>query len=342
MCAEHLATIARTENRVANLWCAGSATGEEPYTLAILVDRIAGNNLPDRLDVTASDINPEAVGKAREATSTSWSFRGAPGWCFAYFEPSAPGRVTLRSSPIREVVKFTVESCQEGARNRPSGTLDVISFRNVAIYLEEAATRALHNEFARLLKPGGLLAIGPSDPRPVLREFEFVDYFDDAALYRRVIPQAPSSEPYGPSPSWHSGVTPRPLPRSKSSPKKVIAREPRGPEQAIRVVEALAQDAPEDSIALRILGQMHLSQGEAAKATEVLRRGVFLAAEDVLTRYFYALALCEAGDLQQALRQLRNVLGALEQRPSGESLSDQSTKANELLTAARFLESQWT
>ncbi len=359
-CAEHLVRVALDEHRPAELWVAGCATGEEPYTVGILVDRSGARPLSERLTVTASDINPHAISKARDASYTSWSFRGAPGWCFSYFEAVGPGRVRLRDNPIREAVKFTVESCQHGAQVRRTASLDAISFRNVAIYLEDFATRHLHGEFARLLRPGGLLLLGPSDPRPQDSRFEFEGYHDDAPVYRRVGSPRPTPKPatsFRPSvpraalesPTIkveHRGsnvpvrvIRPTPQELHRSEPKVSNNRQET---HALEVVRQLAENTPVDSIALRILGQMHLSRGEAENATEALRRAVFVDPTDVLSRYFYALALREVGEARQSLKQLRNVTQGLERMPPDDLLSDQSTTAKDLLTAARFLEEQWT
>lgn len=349
-CADHLARTAARERRVARMWCAGSATGEEAYTIAMLVDHLSAEDLRVRLQITASDINANAVRKARDATYTSWSFRGAPSWCFAYFLPQSAGLVTLKPSPIREVVSFAVESCQAGAEARTDASVDVITFRNVAIYLEEQATQALYRSFARILRPGGVLAIGPSDPRPTTSHFEFSDYYDDAPIFVKVQETQSKNDgiPVSKSRLRATPVAPKVSPtRVRPISNSFTFRELRSAEtatanKAFSVVSTLAEGDPNDPIALRLLGQAHLSRGEAAKAAQVLRQSVFLASDDVLTRYFYALALHEGGDTRQALRQLKNVELSLEARKKSEKLSDLKTEAGDLLLATRFLEEQWT
>lgn len=353
-CADHLSRTASREDRTSRMWCAGSATGEEPYTIAMLVDHLSRAPLKERLEITASDINSNAVAKALEATYTAWSFRGAPSWCFAYFEPAGSGLVKLKPSPIRDVVTFAVESCQAGAALRADSSLDVITFRNVAIYLEEQATQALYREFARLLRPGGLLAIGPSDPRPAAGLFTFLEYHDDAPVFVRERDASirPAKQPAAlvPSPAkTPAQTTPAPQKRQQRASRalsgtlgELHAAEVMEAENAFSVVHSLAQGDPDDPMALRLLGQAHLSRGEVAEATRVLRQAVFLSAEDALTRYFFALALREGGDTQKALRQLKNVEETLSSRGKDEKLSDQKTAVGDLLSAARFLEEQWT
>lgn len=339
-CAEHLREVSRNEARVAHLWCAGTATGEEPYTVAMLVDRKAQGPLAQQISISASDFSHAAIEKAKRGTYTSWSFRGAPGWCFSYFEACGRGLVTLQDTPIREVVRFHVESCQKGAKSRDRASLDVISFRNVAIYLSDSASRELHREFARLLRPGGLLALGPSDPQPVGSDFELLDYFDDAPLFVRTNPadgRAPiSSEmPTRPAPPPY-------LPSTSTTGRRDLERALRPDDSAVKVVLNLTQEKPDDSVALRLLGKMHLARGEVDEAIRFLRKAVFLDDDDVLARYFYALALREGGDAQKAMKQLNNVVSQLQAKDAGSLLGDQTTTAVELLSAAKFLEVQWS
>jgi tetratricopeptide (TPR) repeat protein len=314
----------------------------------MLVDRFSQEPLDKRLEITASDINSNAVKKAREGSYTSWSFRGAPSWCFAYFQPLSTGLVTLKPSPLRQVLSFEVESCQAGAAARADASLDVLTFRNVAIYLTEPATQALYRDFARILRPGGLLAIGPSDHRPAPGLFEFLDYHDDSPVFLRVSePQEsrPKRTTSGPEPRVIAPTVKARTQNDPSSPRtfhQLRETEVKVAQSAFSVVETLAKSDPDDPLALRILGQAHLSRGEVEDAIRVLRQAVFLAADDALTRYFFALALREAGDVRQAVRQLKNVIATLLPRERKEKLTDQRTDVGDLLSAATFLEEQWT
>ncbi len=354
-CAEHARKTAGA-HRPAQVWCAGSATGEEPYTIGLLLAQGGSASVTSVAEITASDINPEAVEKARAGRYTSWSFRGAPLWSFAHFRADGPRFLSLANQGVRSAVEFTVESCQEGASRRADASLDVILFRNVAIYLSDTAIRELHRQFARLLRPGGILAIGPSDPRPVLKEFEFESYLDDAPVFVR---SASVSEERG---LLDTEVSPLKAPRrgseqsvksraeqnsknraDRSPASSSVRREP-VPRPAAECIDAavhLAEGPPQDTVGHRILGQVHLSCGEAELAAAAFRQAVFLDGTDVLSRYFYALALRESGSAEQAQRQLRNTVSDLKGRSPEQLLMDGETSAAELLQSAQFLEAQW-
>ncbi len=372
--SEHAARTAAEEQRQTRIWVAGSATGEEPYTLAMLVQRRGGAGALASVGIAASDLNPEAVEKARRGVYTTWSFRGAPSWCYQNFQADDLGKIHLTNAGVRGAVEFHVESCQAGALRHAGGSLDVVSFRNVAIYLEERAIDELHREFARILRPGGLLALGPSDPRPRGSAFEFLGYFDHAPVFvhvgqlpatagararRSLLPTLPPVS----ATITRSSLFPRevviptapPLPRdliAKSAPvappappaRQTSSRSRRSPEldASVSVLASVVESAPEDPTGRRLLGQAQLERGEAEIAVDTLRQAVFLDGSDPLTRYFYALALSESGNVPMARRQLANVLSAVDKLAPEHVLSDGTTKAAELSRSARYLERQWS
>ena len=340
-CVDQVLETRRCTGRTARIWCAGSATGEEPYSLALLLHRHLGSTLGDAVELFASDLNPDAVDKARSALYTAWSFRGAPSWCFRFFTAEPGAQLRLSQREVLAAVKFSVESCQTGAANQASESVDVVMFRNVAIYLEDKAIQALHAEFARILRPGGLLALGPSDPRPIGKHFEFLGHYDHAPVFvRRQLEQhAAPNLPVVVTARAHVPAL-RPVPRSTTPVGVGPASEPPAV-RAVEVVQALVDEAPLDATAQRLLGLAHLQRNEPIKAVESLRRAVFLDPTNVLSRYFYALALHENRDVGQALRQLANVVDDLRQRPLDAELPDGSTTAGELLSSATFLGRQW-
>lgn len=341
-CAEHADRVRAESGRRARVWCAGSANGEEPYSIAMLLHRRLGANVAESIELCASDLNPEAVEKARQAVYTSWSFRGAPSWCFRFFSADRGARLRLSHRDVRELVSFRVESCQTGAKNQPARSLDVVMFRNVAIYMEEAAIQALYAEFARILKPGGLLGLGPSDPRPIGSAFELLGHYDHAPVFVRAVASETRAAP--PRATASRAVPPSVLAEFFGEPSEPIgtskASEPPAA-RAVEVVQALAHGAPSDATAQRLLGLAHLERNETTEAVSALRQAVFLEASDVVSRYFYALALHENREPAKATRQLENVIETLAGRSPAETLADGSTTARELLQSATFLRSQW-
>lgn len=346
-CLDHTDEVRRKEQRRCQLWCAGSASGEEPYSLAMSLYRRFGSDFAEHFDLVGSDMNPEVVERARQATYTAWSFRGAPEWCFAHFANVGNGRLRLRTDVVRRSVEFRVETCQEGVQRWPNQGLDALFFRNVAIYLEPEATSALYHEFARVLRPGGLLALGPSDPWPNDEHFRYTGNFDHAPVFERVEPSRTSSR--SPSTPAEPAVCP-----VESDPAQLrlpfefddadrgpVLVEARTSQPTHEESAPAGTEQPLDVEALRVMGHVYLQQNDAPRAVAALRQAVFLESSDELSRYFYALALHESGDARQALRQLRNIVEALRSGAPERVLGDGTTLAGELLKSALTLEAEW-
>ncbi|MCC6131282.1 MAG: protein-glutamate O-methyltransferase CheR [Acidobacteria bacterium] len=147
------------ESEVA-IWSAGCATGEEPYTLAmILAER---GILPGRkVRIRGTDASPDAIRRARLATYGSHALRSTSEIRRrTLFEEAGTGRWIVKSE-LRQLVVF---ECLPFNLESRSGTLmDVIICRNVLIYLDEEARFQALELFSERLKPGGYLLLGPSD-----------------------------------------------------------------------------------------------------------------------------------------------------------------------------------
>lgn len=142
------------------VWSAGCASGEEPYTLAMLLAEHAPLRLRG-LRIHGTDASPEAVRRGRAAVYGTHSLRTtSPQRLAAHFDPAPGGRLAVKRE-IRTVVEF---DARPFSSEPPSGPrFDVVVCRNVLMYLEPQARSAAVELFAARLKPGGYLLLGPSD-----------------------------------------------------------------------------------------------------------------------------------------------------------------------------------
>ncbi len=178
--APHFAELVRVvERRLGELppdgrvriWSAGCSSGEEPYSIAIALHSTLGDAALARVSIVATDVDPRAIAKAGRARYTAWSFRGAPPWLGpTYFRPEGTG-MRLVHPAILSAVTFEAMPLASRAPMFEPGSLDVVFFRNVAIYLVDAAREELHRAMRGALRDGGLLVQGPSDPHPDRRLF---------------------------------------------------------------------------------------------------------------------------------------------------------------------------
>lgn len=175
---------ARRELRV---WSAGCASGEEPYSLAILLDQLLGAASGWKTSVLGTDLNPKFLHWAREACYRQWSFRQTDiNQNREYFKPE--GDMYRLVSRLREHVRFTYLNLVKDVYPSPlTGTvgLDLILFRNVAIYLRPEVTAAILKRFYQALRPGGWLLLGETEVTGAHPgEFE-IRRFEQATLFQK-------------------------------------------------------------------------------------------------------------------------------------------------------------
>ena len=154
--------------RQLRFWSAGCSSGEEAYTLLMLLEEIGGVQNWD-VKVLGTDLNPDVLKLARVGRYGHWSFRDTPLPVIErFFEPSG-GRYQVRAD-LRTRATFEVHNLlmpPEATQN-----FDLILCRNVTIYFSPATAQGVYQNLARRLVPGGWLILGPSDPpiQPVVIE----------------------------------------------------------------------------------------------------------------------------------------------------------------------------
>jgi len=141
------------------VWCAACSTGEEPYTLAMLLDE-AG--LLDEVRLLASDISARVLAHAKSARYTRRSLRALPpGVVDRWLYPADDG---MRVAPrIAQAVDFHCINLMDESKLAVLGQFDVVICRNVLIYFrDQTVERVLANLWQRLV-PGGHLVVGASE-----------------------------------------------------------------------------------------------------------------------------------------------------------------------------------
>jgi chemotaxis protein methyltransferase CheR len=297
------------------VWSAGCASGEEAYSLAAVLSLLG----PKRFELSAWDLNPEAIARARLAEYRPWSLRGVEshdteGW----LEPSPCGvRVADWLSPL---VRFEVRNLSLDVY--PSDQ-DVIFCRNVLLYFRpEAAARVLAR-FADSLRPGGVLFLGHYDPRPGLLS-SLVEESRGSALYYRK-PRADQPKPSLPS------YRPPPVVVPSASPGDGLRQDVLSPEARMELVRQLANQHRTVQ-ALAILGELTESAplhptvhiltalvAEDAKNPQLMlhaaRRACFLLPDHPAPNYFLSVAFARNGELRRAAVHRRIAAHAVRNAP---------------------------
>jgi two-component system, chemotaxis family, CheB/CheR fusion protein len=151
---------AHAPDRPIRIWIAGCSSGEETYSVAMLFrEAIAAAKLAIKLQVFASDIDPDAIAAAREGLYPDTIEADVSADRIArFFAKEDHG---YRVSPeLRAAVVFTV---QDVLADPPFSRLDFISCRNLLIYLRPEAQAKVIALFHFALEPGGILLLGTSE-----------------------------------------------------------------------------------------------------------------------------------------------------------------------------------
>ena len=182
-----IAARRKTERRL-RIWSAGCSTGEEPYSIAILLDRMIPDLHDWNVSILATDINTDALGKAREGSYSDWSFRDTPPlFREKYFEKVNGGRHLL-APRIREMVAFSYLNLSEDqypSLRSNTNAMDVIFCRNVLMYFAPAQIGQAAERFHRSLLDGGHLIVSPVETSLLLHSPCTAVRFGDTTLFRR-------------------------------------------------------------------------------------------------------------------------------------------------------------
>jgi chemotaxis protein methyltransferase CheR len=144
-----------------SIWCAGCASGEEPYSIVMLALE-AGLEPGRDLRVYASDISRQALHKARRGLYRDASFRQTDPVLRQKYFAEKDGLCRI-SDDIKKHVNFAHLNLLDDARTSLLGSLDVILCRNVIIYFDLETKRRVVRTFHERLRPGGYLLLGHSE-----------------------------------------------------------------------------------------------------------------------------------------------------------------------------------
>ena len=154
--------LTRKPVKKVRVWSAGCSSGEEPYSIAILLQE-AGWYDRAAFEIFASDINQQVLQKARRGQYRESAFRSTEATLRdRYFTREADGSWKIKDE-VRNRVSFGRLNLYDEARVSLLGHLDIIFCRNVIIYFDKPTQRALFERMATLQKPGDFLFLGHSE-----------------------------------------------------------------------------------------------------------------------------------------------------------------------------------
>ncbi len=181
----------RADERRLRVLSAGCSTGEEPYTIAILL-KDSGLFEGWDLEVVGADISRRCLTVARAAAYGDHAFRSAEGEAMRRWFHLRQGKWVLHDA-VRRLVRFTAANLLDDCGLASVGRADVVFCRNVMIYFDLSARKQALRRLHDKLRPGGWLLLGHSESLlNVSADFELVHLTDDL-VYRR--PRGPEGGP---------------------------------------------------------------------------------------------------------------------------------------------------
>ncbi len=319
---------------------AGCASGEEAYSLAMLLERCLADRAAWRIEIRGIDLNPAVLAKARQGVYSAWALRETGDEARERYFRKRGSEFVLRDS-IREMVAFEERNLvEEDVGFWKPGAFEAIFCRNVTMYLKPEYVRAAVARMERALMPGGYLFMGYAETlRGVSNGFHLC-HSDNAFYYRRK--EAGEERAAGPVPastfaaevpsnwvlqedaSWVDAIQ-RSSDRiavlagpggAQAAGKKPISGASAAPRwdlgetlelvrqerfsAALECLDALPQEARNDADARLLHAVLLVNTGRMKEAETVCRR--LLEADDLNAGAHYLMALCRerSGDLASA------------------------------------------
>jgi chemotaxis protein methyltransferase CheR len=170
------------------IWSAACASGEEPYSLAILLARVHPDLKAWNITILATDIAPLSLKKASEGVYSEWSFRDTPHWVKDCYFKRIKKKFEI-DSHIKRMVTFSYLNLAEDpypAIINATNAMDIIFCRNVLMYFSRDRANAVIHNLSRCLVDGGWLVISPVEvPGATLPPDLHPVRFPGAVLYKK-------------------------------------------------------------------------------------------------------------------------------------------------------------
>ncbi len=152
---------ARRAERVLRIWCAGASSGQEPYSIAMLIDEFRPILPGWRFDILATDISGEMVERGRSGLYSQFEVqRGLPIRLLLKHFARQGDRWRL-SDRIRQMVTFKTHNLLDPCQH--FGQFDLILCRNLLIYLDRPTKGAVLEALHRQMRPDGFLMLGATE-----------------------------------------------------------------------------------------------------------------------------------------------------------------------------------
>jgi chemotaxis protein methyltransferase CheR len=342
----------RRAGDAARIWSAGCATGEEAYSLAILIEE---EGLDNGAVVLGTDLSTAALEKARAGSYSDWSLRGiSDQFLRDYFDHVGERRILV--DRIRNKVRFERLNLvgQEDYAAVGAFGMDLILCRNVLLYFgHETAGRIAARLFDCLAEGGVLLTAGAD---PLLAEYApfEVEVTRMGLLYRRPRPAPAEAVPARVAPAAPARKV---ADREEPEPTKALPpAEPdlgreafervmrhanaKGAKEAERIAQAALRRHPLDAPLRYLRATLLVALDRSEEAEHEAGRALYLDPSLAVAHFLLGTILRKRGARPAALRAFRNVRDLCAARPADEAVPAGAGERHGTLYAAASAETE--
>ena len=300
------------------IWSAGCSTGEEPYTIAMI---LAAGMVDRPIQILATDVSHHALKAAREGVYTGRSVRDMPQEYLNRFFTKKGDQYLLDRS-IKQMVEFRYFNLvSEPYPLMEMSGWDTIFCRNVTIYFQAEATRKVIHNFYLSLREGGYFFAGYSESlRYISNEFNTVQ-MGGAFFYRKGVAQkkvrkrtrrisglrkSKVSVPRKQNPKEGLGLNPDEIEQICSIAKELLERGK--PEQASEMLNPYLREATAPESVILLQAEIALNLGDLDQAAQLCEWIVERAPLSIAGHYLLGIIYRTEGDEGRAIEEFRKVL----------------------------------
>jgi chemotaxis protein methyltransferase CheR len=306
------------------IWSAGCSTGEEAYSIAILLDQQISDLQDWNVTILATDVNTHSLRKASDGVYKEWSFRNSPSWLKQrYFQKRKEGSFEVLPQ-VKKRVTFSYLNLAEDiypSLLNNTNAMDIIFCRNVLMYFAPERAKKVIQNLHRSLVHGGWLIASPGETSHIPSQQFVTVSMTGTSVYQK---EAEWIQPIKSIPDWrveeveelHREAIP---PQNIGEPEKhEVEPDPYG--EALRLYEQgryeLATEKlsasllrnQDDARTMTLLARIHANQGKLSEALGWCHKAIAADKLNAVSYYLVATILQEQGHVEGAIRSLKRSL----------------------------------
>lgn len=284
-----------SNNLSIRIWSAGCSSGEEIYTIAMLLNEILKDKDKWSISLLATDININVLQKAKTGKYNKWSMRSIDDYYIKKYFKQDNNTYTILPS-LNHSVNFQYLNLNDDtypSMLNNTNSLDLIICRNVLIYFSQPVIQRIMKKLAACLSDDGCLLLGASDPVDIAHT-DLIFHHNHGMLFSRNLALNPEKA----TPKKDSKLNSIIKPVTKKTSLQILPTN-----NKLKEASTISQ-----SIILNNKAKEAANLGQLDVAIKYCKNSILLDATNKETYFIYALTLIELNNFAEAISALRKVI----------------------------------